>query len=71
MSDSPQTTVREDGFYWVRLDDGEVVVASWYGPPDRCWFLTGNDQSISDDDPDNPIEVLSDLLRPPGATAHG
>jgi len=42
---------REQGYYWVRLRDGnEWCIAEWFPEEGyQCWFAEGMEQSFSDD----------------------
>lgn len=57
---------REDGFYWVSVDEGEPEVAAFAGPgadgQEGGWVCVMTPEPLADDE---GVKVLSERLTPP------
>jgi hypothetical protein len=58
---------REDGFYWIRIDDQEPEVAQWQAEW-VYWLVAGRGQPLSDLQ-SLKVMVVSERLLPPAASS--
>jgi len=49
--------MNRDGYYWIRVQDGEWQPAHWY---DGLWWVTGSEVPLRDD---TDVEVGEKLTR--------